>query len=66
MDGRYWNGMKSLDKAYTPIPFDAVSEYLGVFFGGYGKNLATTLWATHGSSRLTNLVIPFISDSDFS
>jgi hypothetical protein len=24
--------MKSLDKAYTPIPFDAVSEYLGVFF----------------------------------
>jgi hypothetical protein len=32
MDGRYWNGMKSLDKAYTPIPFDAVSEYLGVFW----------------------------------
>ena len=23
--------MKSLDKAYTPIPFDAVSKYLGVF-----------------------------------
>jgi hypothetical protein len=29
--------MKSLDKAYTPIPFDAVSEYLGVFLEVMGK-----------------------------